>query len=232
MAKIIEKHQGATGVLGNNALSESAGRLATLYQDPEMQRASIGAAGIMGLAAHGFASGEDLAEAGNILAKDNGVGTTQAILTQAQLMGQRSRPDVKPGYGIVYKNGKFISGISAEGGRAEGLVKTLSSGDLAQAKGGAFDALEGTLTHVLDGGGGEAVAIRDQLFSWAGPYSQASVDIKGKAIDYIEARAARDADFAKEWARYQRMEDPEERRRRGGDDDPNQGALPGMPGGQ
>jgi hypothetical protein len=208
---------GDTEKLAANAIHASMGRLATLYQDGEMTKASTQAAGILGLAAHGFASSGDLAVAANGLQETLGTGAATALVGQAQLMGARSRPETKNGYGVMYdsKQGVFVDGMAGNENipsRAKAVLKTLNAHDLASAKGGAFDALEPTLREVLSEGGGEAQAVQDQLFSWAGPYSQASVDIKAKAIDFINSRSETDPSFATAWARYQRQEDPEVRR--------------------
>jgi hypothetical protein len=231
-AHILSGSDKETERIAGNAVHGSMGRLATLYQDPEMSRANIQAAGLMGLAAHGFADGKDLAQVGNALQGEGGhqAAFAQSVVTQAQVMGARSRPDIKAGYGMVYKDGKFVDGTSDEGGRAVDLIKTLNSHDLAAAKGGALKKLAPTIHKVLDGGGGEATAVRDQLFSWAGPYSQASVDVKAQAINLINSRP----ELADAWKAYNRLDlDPAEKG--GGGADPNAGGNggggPGGPGG-
>jgi hypothetical protein len=196
MGRILSSSTDAAERLAGNAILGSRGRLSTLYQDPEMMKASIGAAGVMGLSAHGFASGADLAEAGNMLShgKVEEAGFAQSILSQAQLLGMRSRPDVKPGYGVVYKNGKFVDGMSDEGGRMSAVLDTFSAADLASAKGGAIKRVRPEIERRLRGERGatpeEAArfqkAQEDQLFSWAGPYSQASADVKAQALDIID----------------------------------------------
>jgi hypothetical protein len=220
VAHILSQSEHAGESLGGTAMEGSIGRLATLYQDPEMGKADLAAAGIMGLSAHGFADGEDLSKAGNRLQESKGTSFAQAVISQAQLLGSRSRPDVKNGYGVVYREGTFISGTKEGGERARQVIKSLSSHDLAGAKGGAFETLAPTIKTMLDEGGSEAAAVRDQLFSWAGPYSQASVDIKAKTIDFIREQAAADPTFAEEWRKYQRQEDPLLRRGSGGPEEP------------
>jgi hypothetical protein len=236
-----EAHAGA-------ALMGSSGTLATLYQDPEMSKASIAGAGIMGLSAHGFANSRDITNAANMMAGGKydysaadvedpdkpgsgkmvgggnfGGGHAEhaplalSVATKAQLLGARSRPDIKAGYGMMYDgNGKFLDGMVSKdkggGGRAEAVVKSLNSHDLASAKPGSVRRLNGTINEILDKGGPDATAVRDQIFSWAGPYSQASVDVKSEALEIINSRSAADpGGFGKEWIRYARMEDPDAR---------------------
>lgn len=189
--------------IGAQAIQGSMGRLATLYQDPEMTKASTQAAGILGLAAHGFASGEDLAGAGNALSSGGkDLGFAQSIVSQAQLLGQRSRPDTKPGYGVTIKGDQFVNGVSAEGGRADAVLDTLSAQDLAGAKGGAIEALKPTIYDRITGPAradqsnlspaekskikAKADAQKDQLYQWASPYSQASNDVKVRALQMID----------------------------------------------
>ncbi|TAH36620.1 hypothetical protein EYC59_00385 [Candidatus Saccharibacteria bacterium] len=213
MAHILSEYGSDSEKLAGNAIHGSMGRLATLYQDQEMNKANIGGAGILGLAAHGFASSGDLATAGNNLQKQGGAAMAQSIISQAQLAGSRSRPDTKPGYGVMYdsKSKEFVDGLVGStavdangkqlvGSRARAVVKSLGSHDLASAKGGAFDALEPTIREMLDTNhrdynANEAKAVEDQLFSWAGPYSQASVDVKAKALAYIKNDAGLNARF-------------------------------------
>lgn len=187
IAHILSESDSATERGAATFIEGHAGRLATLYQDPEMGKASIQAAGIMGLAAHGFANGEDLAEAGNMLQTKGGEGFATGVLTQAQLMGARSRPDIKAGYGWVYKNGKYVSGISAEGGRAPSLVQTLATQDWSGAKGGAIDDLSSQIhDYLITPDNNQRRAMKDQLFSIGGRYSSASQDVKMKVLDIIQ----------------------------------------------
>ncbi len=232
MAKILSNSEIDTERIGGNAIQASAGRLATLYQDPEMGKASVAAAGIMGLSAHGFADGKDLEAAGNVLQGEKGedVGFAQSVVSQAQLMGMRSRPDVKPGYGVVYKDGKFVDGMSAKGGRAQGLLKTLNSQDLASAKGGAITKLEPHIVELLGSGGDAARAQKDQLFQWAGQYSVASVGVKAESLRIIRENGL-EAEFN---AVANRQLSPEEiaRMQGGGGDPGQQPGGPAQPGGQ
>jgi hypothetical protein len=196
-----------------------------------MGKASVAAAGIMGLAAHGFASSRDLTNAANYLAGgkyteqvedkfddetgelethpdgtvkkvDNGgfsggteagAGFALAIAGQSQLLGSRSRPEAKNGYGVMYDgHGKFLEGkVSKEKGGAERMSDVLDTFDshaLAAAKGGAIKAVRPEIVKRLRGerGEGRLKAQEDQLFSWVGPYSQASQDVKVEALDIID----------------------------------------------
>ena len=235
-------------ILAGNAISAGAGRLANLYKDPEMTRADITAASMMGLAAHGFANGDDLAATGNLLVKGGmSAGAAQSLVTQAQVMGSRGRPDIKAGYGITFDKDKgFQNGMKT--GRDEDLLLSLSSHDVAGAKSGFMDEMEGSMSKILNAPNLEklklpdgterdftpeerrlqkakAKAMEEQIFSWAGPYSQASADVKAKAQVFIEKRDDLRAGFA----RYTRMEDPE--LRRGGGPSPDEGGGPGGPSG-
>jgi hypothetical protein len=208
-SKILSESEEGSERLAGNAIHNASGRLATLNQDPEMLRADVTAAGMMGLAAHGFASSEDIAHTGNIL-KQSGMsaGAAQSMVVQAQLLGARGRPDVKAGYGIVYngKTGEFESGINAEGSqnRAEALIKSLSSSDLAGAKTGGFLALEPHIREMVMKGGDSGLAVQEQLFSWAGQYSQASADTKAESLRFI-----RENGLTEPFDRYNRAYDPE-----------------------
>jgi|GEM_PF-3661302 len=238
MGDILSSSSSAGEQIAGNAMSVSAGRLATLYKDEEMMKASIGAAGIMGLAAHGFASSGDLSAAGNLLMGGNkeNAGYAQSIVSQAQMMGARSRPDTKPGYGVVYKDGNFVDGMSDEGGRMSAVLDTFNSSDLASAKGGAIKTVRPEIERRLSGSKGEnfARAQKDQLFSWAGPYSQASADVKAQALDIIYEKSSTGQsvrpDIAAEFERYTRsdMGDPGRRGQAGG---PPEDAPPQQPGG-
>jgi hypothetical protein len=243
-----------TDRIGGAAIEGSMGRLANLYRDPDMTKASTQAAGILGLAAHGFASGQDLAGVGNELSgggKDWGF--AQSVVSQAQVLGGRSRPDTKAGYGVVIKRdadgnlSEFVSGVSAEGGRAEALLDTLSAHDLAGAKGGAVEALKDTIydrivTNPSRATQGnlppeerakimrQAESQKDQLFQWASPYSAASNDVKVRALEMIDELGLRNEFDTKfnpaNLTDEQRQRLMEERMARG--EDPNQNP-PGSP---
>jgi hypothetical protein len=269
MADILRTHgNGSTDALAANAIHGSMGRLATLYQDPEMAKASTAAAGVMGLSAHGFASGEDLAAVGNSLQGKDGhdAAFAQSVVTQAQLMGARSRPDVKAGYGVMYKkdeagHARFINGMSSEGDRDLSLLSSLNGHDVAGAKGGflADTNVQHAYEQVLqksqqDPSYREAAekfnkastkersdmsadekrkataynihgAVKDQLFSWAGPYSQASADIKAGAIQMIERYG-----LGEQFKGYSSRERSPETRGEGGPPPADPGAGPGGPG--
>jgi hypothetical protein len=225
MVEVLKESDGATERIGANALDGFKGRLTSLYSDPEMGKASLQAAGIMGLASHGFASGKDLSFVANDIATaEHDTDFAQSVVSRAQVMGQQQRPDIKAGYGVDYttviENGqevkKFISGIdpnAKDGGtRALSLIKTLSSHDLATAKAGAIETIRPTIINVLQQGEqakivmqdptssaesrtvaqrqiADAQAVKDQVISWAGPYSQASVAVKSEALSIIEAQS-------------------------------------------
>lgn len=150
-AKILEESDSATEQLAGNSLRSVAPTVAGLYRDAEMNYANVGAASVLGLAAHGFAGGEDLAEAGNRIAEDTNHEFAQAALVQAQLAGARSRPDIKAGYGFAYnkEKGTFVDGMSEEGGRARALLTTINSGDIAMSKGGFLQKMGGTMEQMI-----------------------------------------------------------------------------------
>ncbi len=208
-AKILSESEDGAERLAGNAIHNASGRLATLNQDPEMLRADVTAAGMMGLAAHGFASGDDLAYSGNLLRKSGmSAGAAQSLVVQSQVMGVRGRPDLKAGYGIVYngQTGKFENGMTAPGNqnRAKELIMSLQSGDLAGAKSGALKALTTPIREIIKTGGDAGRAVQEQLFSWAGQYSQASADVKAEALQFIRDNKLDDAFDA-----YNRTFDPE-----------------------
>lgn len=230
MADILQSSGDVSERLAANSLRNASGRLATLNKDPEMLRADVTGAGMMGLAAHGFATSEDLAESGNLLMKNGlSAGAAQSLVVQSQLYGVRGRPDVKAGYGVVFdgKEGKFESGItttSKDNNRAVDLLKSLSASDMAGAKSGAFDALAPTIKQVIGNGGQDAIAVQEQLFSWAGQYSQASADVKAKALQFISDGGPLLQDA---FAKYNREYDPARR----GAEPPTAQEPPQPPGG-
>ena len=128
--------------LAGNAIHGMSGRMATLYQDPEMGKASIQATGILGLAQTGKLNQNDI-QALNGLKNEGGAAYAQTIGTQAQLAVSRARPDLKAGYGIDYdkKTGEFKNGLEVNGGlRALQMFDTLNPGDISGAKREFFDA--------------------------------------------------------------------------------------------
>ena len=154
MAEVLREHGNGAEINAANAIEGSMGRLATLYQDPEMGRANIAAAGAMALAQHGFLAPKDMPELGNILQDQMGTATAQSVLSQAALMGQRSRPDLKNGYGWMYDraSGKFVDGIhdgGTGGPRDLALVASTNSHDVASAKGGYMDDMKDTYQEIL-----------------------------------------------------------------------------------
>ncbi|HSX53070.1 MAG TPA: hypothetical protein VLF90_01745 [Patescibacteria group bacterium] len=137
------------------------------------------AAGLMGLSAHGFTTGQDLGRVGNLMAgysydEDNNlvkkgathgsVAFSEAAIVQSELYGVKGSPDVKAGYGHVMKrdaNGNFdgfVSGVSDEGGRGWDLLGSIGQGEWAGAKAGMFkaDRLGGVIQDVIDVGGTDA----------------------------------------------------------------------------
>ncbi|CAN5427466.1 hypothetical protein BH09PAT4_BH09PAT4_03320 [soil metagenome] len=113
------------------AIGGSMGRLATLYQDGDMTKASIQGAGLLGLAAHGFASGQDIAQTANSLMDSGGsMGFANAIAQQSQVLVARSRPDAKAGYGTVIENGRFVSGVQAGDGRGGTILPKDAHGNV------------------------------------------------------------------------------------------------------
>lgn len=230
MAEVLRDHGNGAEQNAANAIHGNMGRLATLYQDPEMGKASIAAAGAMALAQHGFLAPKDIPELGDVLQSQGGTGFAQSVIAQAALMGQRSRPDLKNGYGWMYDKttGKFVDGIhdGGPGGQRDlALIASTTQHDVAGAKGGYLDDgdMGDVYKEVLTSTGDEATqeltrlqnlgvrneedqkkmerlvkmrdmqkATKEQLFSWAGPHSQASVDIKAKALQMLEELSSRD----------------------------------------
>ncbi len=154
-AQIMSESSSETEQIAAGALHAMAPRLSSLHLDGDMNRASIAGASAIGLGVHGFLSGQDAADSGNILIGEGGLGMAQAVVSQAQLAGARSRPDVKNGYGTVIENGKFVNGTGVDavtgtgGSRAEGVLKTIGQGDIVGAKGGFLDAMGGTIKDVI-----------------------------------------------------------------------------------
>lgn len=135
-----------TEQIGANALEGSAGRIGNLYSDAEMNKASVAGAAAMGLAAHGFASGEDISQVGNEIMKKKGRGVAQRLVSAAQVTGQKSRPDIKAGYGVLFNeggDGRFTSGLASPK-RAKSLAKTLGVADWMGAKPQAVQAMAPT----------------------------------------------------------------------------------------
>lgn len=214
VADALQSTGSGANVIAANALRASAGRLATLNKDPDMGKANVTGAGIVGLAAHGFANGEDLAESANLMTsspESGGYGLeasqVHGMMVQAQLAGSRGRPDIKPGYGLVYdsQQGKFFSGLNTQAldnkDRAQELVMSLGPQDLAAAKPGAFLDLKPHIEDILNAGGHQATAVRDQIFSWVGPYSQASASVKTEALAYIADKPDLEAAYRQYLAR-------------------------------
>lgn len=229
MAEILSAHGDGAEQNAANAIEGSMGRLSTLYQDPEMGKASVAAAGAMMLAQHGFLTPKDIPALGDVLTAQGGTSFAQSVISQAAMIGQRSRPDLKNGYGWMYdktaNNGKggFVDGIhnGGPGGKRDlALVASTSSHDVAGAKGGYMDDMKDTYKEILTTARTDTTyqqasalkgtlspeawkaqsadikrkaqaydmydAVKDQLFQWASPYSQASGDVKTKSLDFID----------------------------------------------
>lgn len=164
-ANIMQQSESPTEQIASNALRGLAPRISSLYKNGELNYANVGAASVLGLAAHGFAGGEDLAQAGNALASVTSPEFAQGALVQAQLAGARSRPDIKAGYGFVLRDGKFVDGMSDEGGRAEDLLKTISQGDIVQAKGGFLLKMGKPIKNAITNGMSESAVQAAQKYS-------------------------------------------------------------------
>jgi hypothetical protein len=127
----LDDMQALSGFLGSSdsgtersaglAFSGSMGRLSNLYKDPEMGKANIQAAGILGLAAHGFSDGDDISGTYNSL-RDSGEseGFSNAISQQAQVYVSKSRPDAKAGYGTTVETDHTGKRIQVSGLRQMG----------------------------------------------------------------------------------------------------------------
>lgn len=172
IARILGESEDQTERIASNALHGFAGRAATLYQDPEMGKANIAGMGMLGLASHGFMNERDLVNGAKVLqggtaqfdANGNFTEVTgtkvgrkaaaQAIAGQAQLLGSRSRPDLKNGYPLTWNEqlGTFENALAEshvvdpEGNvqvrndslRALELVGTQTADDIGGAKGGIY----------------------------------------------------------------------------------------------
>jgi hypothetical protein len=156
--------------IGGQAIEKNMGRFATLYQDPEMGKAGIAAAGAMGLAAHGFFNRKDTESAMEAVRKEGGEGLMLSTAQQAQQLVARSRPDLKNGYGmqVTYdsKGGAHVvdglGDVTQHGGglRSLDMLSTLGAGDIGGAKAGFFRSGENggsrdTLEYVLQHGRSE-----------------------------------------------------------------------------
>lgn len=128
---VLSKSDSETERTAAAAIGGSMGRLATLYQDGDMTKASIQGAGLLGLSAHGFASGQDIAQTANSL-MDSGssMGFANAIAQQSQVLVARSRPDAKAGYGTVIENGRFVSGVQASDGQGGTILPKDANGNV------------------------------------------------------------------------------------------------------
>lgn len=156
LSHILAQSESETERIGGNAIEGSAGRLGSLNRDAEMGYANIAGAAMFERSRQGFASGEEIAGLANNIEAEHGTGMAQAIATRAQLLGQAQRPDLKAGYGVLYKEGEgFSSGVTGNkrvdvqtgagtgasletAGRATersvALIKTLKQQDIMGAK--------------------------------------------------------------------------------------------------
>jgi hypothetical protein len=136
--------------------------------------------------------------------------------------------------------GKFLDGMVDEskggGGRMAAVLDTFDSHALAAAKGGAIKAVRPEIVKRLRGerGEGRLKAQEDQLFSWVGPYSQASQDVKVEALDIIDRMSGAKVDghygagtIGERYEKYIRAERAPETRGGGG----QEGEEGGQPGG-
>ncbi len=165
MANILRTSDKASERIAATSIDGSKGRLATLYSDQEMMKANVEGASLMGLAAHGFANPNDVANVGNIIKAKSGTATAQSITSQAQLYGQKGRPDLKNGYGkLVTQSGDFINGID-DGGRALDLIGSLSQQDVAGAKAAFMKDMEPYYEEILNPPTGQAAAVQAAMAS-------------------------------------------------------------------
>lgn len=141
LEQILSESSEETERLAATNIEAVKGRLVTMGQDPEMGKASIEAASIMGLAQHGFHNRKDLASTANSLAKEGGKGFAQTIVTQAQVLGAGSRPDLAAGYGLSYdeKKGEYIDGLTENYGlRGYQAIARLKPSDFSNSKSGLY----------------------------------------------------------------------------------------------
>jgi len=181
VAGILKQSDDMQERAGGQAIENHMGRFATMYQDPEMGKASIAAVGAMGLGAHGFFTRKDTNAAMEEVKKQGGEGFMLTVAQQTQQLVSRSRPDLKNGYGmqIVYDDkgdAHVVDGLGDvtqqnEGIRGLEMLSTLEPGQIGQVKSGFFrshkDGGSGDIiSYVLDNGrsnSAEAVAVRTEL---------------------------------------------------------------------
>ncbi|MFZ2513386.1 MAG: hypothetical protein WAW63_02940 [Candidatus Saccharimonadales bacterium] len=230
MADILETTDGASPneKLGGQVLRAQAGRLASMYKDPEIGKAHLLSAAVMGMASHGYIDGNDLQTVGNNLVSEGmDQGAATAVLAQAQTIGGGSRPDIKLGYGVTYDPERgYVDGMK-DTERADALMKSMKGPELAAAKPQTLEKLEGHIRRKLESEDpNEVKAMRNQLFSWASRYSGAGQEFMTKALNLIDDTGLR--------AEFDRMEmsSVDESRRQGGPPGsiPGQGTLPGLEG--
>lgn len=182
----------------SNAILSSIGTIATAYQNPEMMKADIAAAGIIGLASAGYADGKDIAGAANVISGDKREDKefAQSVMAQAVNAGSRGHPELRAGYGPIFDTatGEFVDGLDED--RAKDIALKLGMHDIADAKPDAFNRLEAGIKANLNSGDQDKVREqRDKLFSWAGQYSSAKGDFKVEVLRFIREQGLAD-DFS------------------------------------
>lgn len=209
VAQILSESQGeksfddSAGVGERNAansIMSSIGTIATAYQNPEMMKADIAAAGIIGLASAGYADGHDIAGAANVISGDKREDKefAQSVMAQAVNAGSRGHPELRAGYGPIFDTttNEFVDGLDED--RAKDIATKLGMHDIADAKPDAFTRLEkGFAANLKSGDENKVREQKDKLFSWAGQYSSAKGDFKEEVLKFIKAQG-----LAEEFARY------------------------------
>lgn len=150
-------------------LSAVRGRLATLYKDQDMGKADLGSAGMMVLAAAGYAGADDINTFGNNLRRDDQLGEQSATgITERVLdMASSKRLDVKKGYtNVQNENGEWHrsdAGSLEEKNRAGDNILTKGYNEFAGAKAESFVGAEEAILYNLDNRGDEDAKERQIL---------------------------------------------------------------------
>lgn len=180
------------------AIRSSLGRLSTLNMDSEVGKASIAGAGIMGLAAQGYATPDDMAGAANNLVEQMGEQGAHPIITQAINLASKGRPDIKAGYTILRDaKGKYMSSATTGEGdnRINALLLRQTSGDFAGAKPDSWEAFAPSAKYNLESGDINSPNVEaqiDQLANLIGPYSPASPAYKAEVLKFVRTRRSAD----------------------------------------
>ncbi|HVS58452.1 MAG TPA: hypothetical protein VHD60_01805 [Candidatus Saccharimonadales bacterium] len=192
MAKVLSENGSDTDKIAANALHGASSRLNTLFLDPEMGKAGIQAAGIMGLSSHGFASSHDIANVANQIGEQD-VETAHAVASRAQVLGQQQRPDVKAGYGVLFDpTSKKFTGVfdqDSQGNlinadRAKALMQSVKVHDWMGAKAPSISAsstVMAQLANEKDAAGNytaDAKAIQDTIAQGASQFSSSDPSAK------------------------------------------------------